>query len=129
MKKGFTLIELLVVIAIIAVLIALIVPFFFRSGFSTYSIKENPVGKVLRKYEVRVQDHVQFRVDFKRENGHIDTVIVQNDTYLSRWDADTVYANIEVDKWYQFSTVGKRDEYWQMFPNVIIANNIPAKDQ
>lgn len=116
-RSGITLIELLVILVIIAMFIALIAPAI--GGTKYYQTKTTVKAKVLRKYEVP-QPKNFMRVDYQDTTSSvIQTVIVENDTRLGFYSGDTLYANLEIGKWYELSLVGYRDEYWEYFPKII----------
>ena len=126
-RSGFTLIELIVLLAIIAVFLALIAPSFGRTRY--YSIKTTVKAKVIRKYEIPHPRNFM-RVDYQdATSSAIKTVIVENDTWLGFYRGDTLYANLEIDKWYELSLVGFRDEYWEYFPKIVDSKPLPPQDQ
>jgi prepilin-type N-terminal cleavage/methylation domain-containing protein len=129
-RKAFTLIEFAIVIAIIGTFLALSIPVIFGTGSRYYKTVTTPTIKIMRKYEITVNKSTRLRVDYKQSTREdIEVAILENDTNLRYYGADTLYANLIVGEWYKVKMVGYRDEPYQFFPKIIEATHTTAQDR
>lgn len=67
-------------------------------------------------------DHGKYLVYTKDKNGETSVFEIEDSLWRFRWDSSDDYANIEVDKTYDFTVCGYRIHLFSMYPNILEYN-------
>lgn len=121
-NKRFTLVELLIVLSIILTIFS--IGYGALGGRIFNRQRETFTAKVVRKYEYnRGERGSVYRIDLQRPGSKfVETVENHDERLQGKWNSATVQANLTEGQWYQLDTVGVRNEYFSMFPNLVNAH-------
>lgn len=56
---------------------------------------------------------------YTKVNGQVEVFEIEDSFVQGRWNSSDIYAQIEADKTYTFTVVGKRSYFWSWYPNII----------
>ena len=80
--------------------------------------RREEIGTVTDKGTKRSGDDDKYLVYTKDENGESQVFEITDSFAFGRYNSADVYAGIEIGKTYSFTVVGKRSEFYSIYPNI-----------
>lgn len=104
--------------AIIIILIALI-PYALITGYIHNCNERTYEHCYVTEKGIKNQNKDGKYLIYTKVNEQVEVFEIEDSFVQGRWNSSDIYAQIEANKTYTFTVVGKRSYFWSWYPNII----------
>ena len=90
----------------------------FKSCTNNIGEERTLTATVTDKYVKKINSEDKYMVATKDTDGTVNVFEITDSFAFGRYNSADVYAGIEIGKTYSFTVVGKRSEFYSIYPNI-----------
>jgi hypothetical protein len=110
------------------VIVLFLILLFGGIGFGCYEVnygnERNFTATVTEKYIKRKNDHDVYMIVLQDVTGEVQIVQNEDSLMLGKFNSSDVYGRLQVGHKYHIKTVGYRNNFFSMYPNLIVAEEV-----